>query len=986
MTRQEVELLIRMRSEADAALNKTAEGLRKVAADATAAGAGMDKVSASTQKAVPLVDQIDKIVDRFTKDTGEATRAAMAYAIAVGEIGGASKLTASQHAEVSRAVEKANSAYKAMGQEAPAHLRVLQRDMEGTTGKTTVLGGAMGSVKNIAAGMFAGFTVVGVLQGLQSAAVGSVDAASKMLDLSHQAGTSASALMSMVNAAALSGVGADALASHITTLTDALMSGDKSAVGGVKALGLSLDDVLKLSADERYNTIITALAGIGDTSTQTKLAFDVFGRGAKDALKLARDGFVENQSAAATWSDDQIKTLAALGTSWTRLKQDATSAIGSVMSAMVTAQQWKDRQVGDFFTWGDMLNPFTADRGTGLPSGPNTKPSSLPAVGGGPLGLPDEDEMARIIADLNAQAEAARKAGEAVAKLIDTRLDQRGYDDYVARLRAETQAYYDLAVMAAAAAQGLDSVRQSRASASLASLQAGLPDVVDGIPAALTGYRNQVSTPGINGAQIPFWPGASGSSTKVAGFSDLYGWNKMSGQLPGQLLSVFTGGGNKAEGLGALAGGMGGQAAGGLLTALAGSGFLSTGLATTLGLAGNILPIAGPIIGAFLGKAIGNMFGPSKNAIADREATGRIQTTQAGLIDRYGSVEQIAGMTRAGAELAAGWGHQGRGGEAAFNAQVKAFEESLQRQSSLKSELIDKERELASKEAERAALIESLVPRWDNVKSALDRYGISLDGAGIKVQQLGATETWTSMLNDIETLERAGVDVGGMLFGMKDEISKLVQESLRLGTEIPANMRPYVEELALSGNLVDANGKKITDLSNLKWGDKVATEADKTNARIDAMTVAIDEFKAAIDEIVTALRDLLPAAAGAGARGVQEEWDRNRPRLGYDVEGNRTDGSPSSTIDVPGAANGVLAGGAQGAKFRIFGEREPEMGGSVDFMARVMAKAAALTGNLFGGAGGGVRFEIVSVIDGKVAARALSGPLVRHLHEKKLLP
>lgn len=966
MTKQEIELLIRMRSEADAALNKLGGGLRAVAEDATKAGAGMDRIAGASQRATPLVDQIDKIVDKFTRDASEATRAAMAYSVAVEQIGGASRLTATQHAEVSRAVDKANSAYKAMGQEAPAHLRVLQRDLDGTSTK-------MGTVKNIAAGMFAGFTVIGAVEGIRSLATSALAAGGMLTDLSAQTGISASALDRMRLAAAPAGVELTTITTAVSLMSDKLANGDKGAVAAISRMGLSLDTLRQSRPDQAFLDIVAALSKIPDPMQRTAAEFDVFGPRAKEILRLVNAEFVENARHGKGWSEDQIKALDDAGDAWTELGNTAVLWSGRIISAAFSGLgAMKEAALGI----GEIVNG-TSNAGSGL--GPWTggaKPATIGAPGA-VLSASDQQKVAeglKRVADawknigvaapkaLDDTAKAADRARVPVEKIHEIVLDQAGWDAHVRRLHEAGAAYQQLAVMSAAAAQGLASAAASRATGMQWATQSiGGRDI--------SGLTNAVSAFGF----VP-----TSNQNTIAGRGGGINWGGQGGilsQLPGQLASVFASGGNSRQvggGIGSLAGGLGGTLAASGLGLAAGS-FL-----------GSAIPVIGTLIGGFLGKQLGGLFGPSKNALADRQATANIGQTQAGLISRYGSVENIAGMTQAGAELAAGWGHQGRGGEAAFKAQVKAFEESLQRQSQLKSDLIDKERDLASLEAERAALVESLVPRWDNVKGALDRYGISLDGAGLKVQQLGATETWTSMLNDIQLLERAGVDVGGMLFGMKDEISKLVQESMRLGTEIPANMRPYIEELANSGQLLDANGEKITDLSNLKWGDKVATEADKTNQKIDAMTQGIAEFKDAIDEIVRALRELLPAAAGDAARATQDAWDRNRPRLGFDVEGNRGTGEPTSTVDVPGAANGVLAGGPNGAKFRIFGEREPELGGSVDFMSKVMAKAAQLSGNLFGGQG--MRIEVVSVIDGKVAARALSGPIVRNLHERKLLP
>lgn len=400
-----------------------------------------------------------------------------------------------------------------------------------------------------------------------------------------------------------------------------------------------------------------------------------------------------------------------------------------------------------------------------------------------------------------------------------------------------------------------------------------IPGVTTGIPASLFRYENLVSTPGLHGAPVPFWPGAAGSSTSVAGFSDRYGWNRVGGQLPGQVLSVFTGGGNVGGGLGAIAGGMGGQALGGMFSAMASSGFLSTGLATAFGAAGNVLPIVGPIVGAFLGKAIGNLFGPSRSAIADKEATGRIQTTQAGLLQRYGSLEEIAGMSKAGQELVAGWGHQGRAGEAAFKQQVAAFEASLKEQNRLLTEQERIEGRIATEEAKRAELADRLVVKHSEVQRIQSEYGITAAQLGGPLAQQDTTEASAKIINDLETLNRAAIqaggslDWGGTLTAMQEEINAVVDQSIAAKTALPENMRPFVEEMARAGLLT-------ADLADIQWGARVETEAEKTTAAMAAIDTTIQGLRDALGEVVTALRDLLPAAARAGADAITDEMNR----------------------------------------------------------------------------------------------------------------
>ena len=91
------------------------------------------------------------------------------------------------------------------------------------------------------------------------------------------------------------------------------------------------------------------------------------------------------------------------------------------------------------------------------------------------------------------------------------------------------------------------------------------------------------------------------------------------------------------------------------------------------------------------------------------------------------------------------------------------------------------------------------------------------------------------VIDDFETLEDMGADVGGVLAAMSDEISTLVQTSVKMGTEIPENMRPFIEELIRAGKLVDENGDAITDLGNLKFGAPLMSEVDKIIAKIDEL-------------------------------------------------------------------------------------------------------------------------------------------------------
>lgn len=134
----------------------------------------------------------------------------------------------------------------------------------------------------------------------------------------------------------------------------------------------------------------------------------------------------------------------------------------------------------------------------------------------------------------------------------------------------------------------------------------------------------------------------------------------------------------------------------------------------------------------------------------------------------------------------------------------------------------------------------------DQMTRDIELFGGRIDSLGPGFRQAQIDKTAGEYINAIDRLIRGGADVGGVLFDAREEISKLVQDSLEFGTTLPANMQPWIEELARSGNLVDKNGQKITDVSKLKFGDPIKTEAQRAE---DGWKKILDAIQALIDRI-----------------------------------------------------------------------------------------------------------------------------------------
>lgn len=200
-----------------------------------------------------------------------------------------------------------------------------------------------------------------------------------------------------------------------------------------------------------------------------------------------------------------------------------------------------------------------------------------------------------------------------------------------------------------------------------------------------------------------------------------------------------------------------------------------------------------------------------------------------------------------------------------------------------------------------------------NVKKMEDALAIfegRVESLGPAFAQAKINETAMKYVNAIQTMIDGSGDLGGILFDAKEELGELVAEALRSGKALPANLKPWIEDLIKSGNLVDKNGKKITDISELKWGDPIKTEAEKAKEGWDKILAAIERL---IEKITGPLEEGMDRATrdrsinvdvnyrergtddgrnkgepegdrtgfAFGTRGRLGDWFKNFPQAGY---------------------------------------------------------------------------------------------------------
>lgn len=160
---------------------------------------------------------------------------------------------------------------------------------------------------------------------------------------------------------------------------------------------------------------------------------------------------------------------------------------------------------------------------------------------------------------------------------------------------------------------------------------------------------------------------------------------------------------------------------------------------------------------------------------------------------------------------------------------------------------------LVTEDAARALLKlgEDGMPSLADITAAADRYGLTLDQLGPKVNQLSINEQATQVIADFKLLGEAGVDAGIVIGAMSEKAQALVTQALTFGSTLPEGMRPILETMAAAGELTDESGDKMNDLSRLTF--------------VRPVTEMFDTLIAKVGELVDVLKtQLQPALAGLG--------------------------------------------------------------------------------------------------------------------------
>ena len=189
----------------------------------------------------------------------------------------------------------------------------------------------------------------------------------------------------------------------------------------------------------------------------------------------------------------------------------------------------------------------------------------------------------------------------------------------------------------------------------------------------------------------------------------------------------------------------------------------------------------------------------------------------------------------------------------------------------------------AAQAAEMRQLADDAHTDWQAMEEAARTYGVAMktvvDEAGNETQVLdesllGLGHAQAKLTDEAGRLAAAwqlltgeGAHTGAAIAGMTDEAQGFVTKALEMGIALPAAMQPMIEKMIEQRRLTDEGGKKLTDLSELKFAQPIADKFDLLADKIQLLVIALggpSGLSKAVEQMVD--------SAGLDIKGLAGEW------------------------------------------------------------------------------------------------------------------
>lgn len=163
---------------------------------------------------------------------------------------------------------------------------------------------------------------------------------SQLDDIAQRTGIAASTLAELGYAADLSGANIEAVEGAVRRMQKVIVdaaNGSQSAAGAITALGLSVDDLAKLSPDQQFQAIADRIGEIPDATQRAAAAMRIFGKQGTTLLPMIRDlSQLRNEARelGLVPTDESVKAAAEMGDAFDRARKVVLSTFYEIGAAV----------------------------------------------------------------------------------------------------------------------------------------------------------------------------------------------------------------------------------------------------------------------------------------------------------------------------------------------------------------------------------------------------------------------------------------------------------------------------------------------------------------------------------------------------------------------------------------------------------------------------------------------------------------------------
>ena len=400
-------------------------------------GAGADKVGT----------RLDRMTNQFSGV--KVIQEASLMVKAIGGVEGVASLTEKEMARLGTTTSEAVEKMRKLGMTVP---KDLQQVADATKQANTATTDWLGTLTKMAGAVGIAFSVDAIV-----GFIGSVfDAASAVKDLSDQWGVSTTKVQQWTGAAKQSGVEAQTVGKSVQFLTEKLGEGSTAYQAMLANVGLSYEQLRQMPLEDAYEVVVQAIAGIKDETLQLDAAQALLGTSSKKMVGAIRDGFLDAAAAQVIMSEETIARLEAAEAQWGKFKNAVIIHSGEMLAAVQVNTESMTSSWSNFFGYMGLAlvdlgntaraNAFLQARQSMDAYGKSVEAStdSVNDFVGPQQSLNDKVRTsAQVLADLKAKEEGTKRAQEDRAAAQDW--VTRSQDAYNKSLADYDRAITDLA-------------------------------------------------------------------------------------------------------------------------------------------------------------------------------------------------------------------------------------------------------------------------------------------------------------------------------------------------------------------------------------------------------------------------------------------------------------------------------------------------------------------------------------------------------------